>query len=53
MEYLPGTLLKTEELTESLVFEIGRCLALIHLNRLEDYGDPNNRQVLEALLRNK
>ena len=40
MEYLPGTLLKAEDLTESLAYEIGRCLALIHLNRLSGYGDP-------------
>jgi Ser/Thr protein kinase RdoA (MazF antagonist) len=40
MECLPGTLLKTSELTESLAYEIGRCLALIHLNRLPGYGDP-------------
>lgn len=40
MECLPGTLLKAEELSESLAFEIGRCLALIHLNRLPGYGDP-------------
>ncbi len=40
MEYLPGTLLKADELTESLAFEIGRSLARIHLNRLPGYGDP-------------
>lgn len=40
MECLPGTLLKVEELTESLAHEIGRCLALIHSNRLPGYGDP-------------
>jgi len=40
MECLPGTLLTTEELTESLAAEIGQCLALIHLNRLPGYGDP-------------
>jgi Ser/Thr protein kinase RdoA (MazF antagonist) len=40
MEYLPGTLLKAEDLTESLAHEIGRCLASIHLNRLSGYGDP-------------
>lgn len=40
MEYLPGTLLKAEELTESLAYEIGRCLAIIHLKRLSGYGDP-------------
>lgn len=40
MEYLPGTLLKAEDLTESLAYEIGRCLAIIHQNRLSGYGDP-------------
>src|SRR5262245_9818619 len=40
MECLSGTLLKTEELTESLATEIGRCLAFIHSNRLPGYGDP-------------
>jgi len=40
MECLSGTLLKTEDLTESLAIEIGRCLALIHSNRLPGYGDP-------------
>jgi len=40
MECLPGTLLQPKELTEPLAFEIGRCLALIHLNRLPGYGDP-------------
>lgn len=40
MEYLPGTLLKAEDLTESLAYEIGRCLAMIHLERLSGYGDP-------------
>lgn len=40
MECLPGNLLKAEELTEALAYEIGRCLALIHLNRLPGYGDP-------------
>lgn len=40
MECLPGTLLRPNELTEPLAYEIGRCLALIHLNRLPGYGDP-------------
>lgn len=40
MEYLPGSLLKAENLTTSLGNEIGRCLARIHLNRLSGYGDP-------------
>lgn len=40
MECLPGTLLKTDELTETLAYDIGRCLACIHLSRLLGYGDP-------------
>jgi Ser/Thr protein kinase RdoA (MazF antagonist) len=40
MECLPGTLLKTDQFIESLATEIGRCLALIHSNRLPGYGDP-------------
>lgn len=40
MECLPGALLQPKELTESLAYEIGHSLALIHLNRLPGYGDP-------------
>lgn len=40
MEYLPGTLLKVADFTETLAYDIGRCLAQIHLNRLSGYGDP-------------
>lgn len=40
MECLSGTLLKTEELTDSLATEIGRCFAVIHSSRLSGYGDP-------------
>ncbi|MDP1880992.1 MAG: aminoglycoside phosphotransferase family protein [Parachlamydiaceae bacterium] len=40
MEYLPGKLLKAEDLTYPLAYEIGRCLAIIHLSRLSGYGDP-------------
>lgn len=40
MECLPGTLLKTEQVTETLAYEIGQCLGLIHLNCLTGYGDP-------------
>lgn len=40
MECLSGELLKPKELKEPLSYEIGRCLALIHLNRLPSYGDP-------------
>jgi Ser/Thr protein kinase RdoA (MazF antagonist) len=40
MEYLPGALLKIAELTETLAYQIGRCLAQIHLSRLSGYGDP-------------
>lgn len=40
MEYIPGALLETKELTENLANEIGCCLAVIHLNRLQGFGDP-------------
>lgn len=40
MECIPGTLLQPNELTDSLAYEIGRCLACIHLNPLKGYGDP-------------
>ncbi len=40
MECLPGTLLKTTDFTETIAYEIGRCLAQIHLKRLPGYGDP-------------
>lgn len=39
MECLPGTLLKKEDLTESLAYEIGSALARIHSNRAPLYGD--------------
>lgn len=45
MEYLPGTLLKAEEFTESLAYEIGRCLATIHCHRFSGYGDPIKNQL--------
>ncbi|HEV8052625.1 MAG TPA: aminoglycoside phosphotransferase family protein [Parachlamydiaceae bacterium] len=40
MECLPGSLLQSKELSESLAYEIGSCLAGIHLMRLYGYGDP-------------
>lgn len=40
MECLSGSLLQLKELSESLAYEIGRCLAGIHLTRLPGYGDP-------------
>lgn len=39
MEYLPGQLLKIENLTDSLCYEIGSLLARIHLNPAKGYGD--------------
>lgn len=39
MEYIPGELLKIEDYTESLSYEVGKNLALIHQNRLPGYGD--------------
>jgi Ser/Thr protein kinase RdoA (MazF antagonist) len=46
MEYLPGALLKTENLTSALAYEIGSALARIHLNRVADYGDITQPQTL-------
>ncbi len=40
MECLPGALLQSKELSESLAYEIGSCLAGIHLVRLSGYGEP-------------
>lgn len=40
MEYLSGGLLKPDELTETLAYKIGNCLAIIHMNRTSGYGDP-------------
>ncbi|MFC3909330.1 aminoglycoside phosphotransferase family protein [Legionella dresdenensis] len=39
MEYLPGTLLTKEDFRDSLAFEIGSQLGLIHSNRVKGYGD--------------
>lgn len=39
MECLPGTLLTKEDLTESLAFEIGSQLGVIHSNSTKGYGD--------------
>ncbi|MFC2049162.1 phosphotransferase enzyme family protein [Chlamydiota bacterium] len=40
IEYLPGALLKIDQMTDSLAEELGAYLALIHMNRLTGYGDP-------------
>lgn len=45
MEKLTGSLLKIENLTDALTYEIGSVLARIHFNRTAGYGDltqPNN-----------
>lgn len=39
MEYLPGDLLKPQNLNAQLTYEIGSLLARIHLNRVKGYGD--------------
>ncbi len=39
MECLPGTLLAKNDLTESLAFEIGSQLGVIHSNNTKGYGD--------------
>jgi Ser/Thr protein kinase RdoA (MazF antagonist) len=46
MECLPGTLLKNTDLTGPLAYELGCCLARIHLNRVEGYGDLTQPQDL-------
>ncbi len=40
MECLRGDLLQPKELNESLAYQLGSSLAIIHLNRLQGYGDP-------------
>lgn len=39
MECLPGSLLKTTDITDTLAYELGVQLARIHLNRVAGYGD--------------
>lgn len=39
MEYLPGELLKTEDLNDKLAHEIGSLLGHMHLERVKGYGD--------------
>ncbi|MCE5294724.1 MAG: aminoglycoside phosphotransferase family protein, partial [Chlamydiales bacterium] len=39
IECLSGTLLKITEFTDALAYEMGSCLARIHLNRQTGYGD--------------
>lgn len=39
MECLPGALLKIADFTGTLAYEMGACLARIHLNRQAGYGD--------------
>lgn len=39
MECLAGTLLKIPDFTDQLAYEMGSCLARIHLNRQAGYGD--------------
>lgn len=39
MEYIPGNLLKTTELTAELAYKLGTLLAQIHLNRVTGFGD--------------
>lgn len=46
MDCLPGTLLKLNDCSDRLAFEVGAKLACIHLNRLSGYGDPIQAQKL-------
>ncbi|MBA3954614.1 aminoglycoside phosphotransferase family protein [Candidatus Dependentiae bacterium] len=39
MECLPGTILKSKDLSVSLAYEIGSLLVRVHLNRMTGYGD--------------
>lgn len=48
MECLPGTLLTKDDLTESLAFEIGSQLGLIHSNSTKGYGDLTNPNELHS-----
>ncbi|MBN8828194.1 MAG: aminoglycoside phosphotransferase family protein [Sphingobacteriia bacterium] len=42
MEYLPGEVLKRNDITNKLAYKIGELLACIHLNKVEKYGDIAN-----------
>lgn len=42
MECLPGNLLQKKDFKENLAFDVGKCLAKIHLHPLEGYGDLIN-----------
>lgn len=46
MEYIPGTLLTLNDLTDELAYEIGALLARIHNNRTAGYGDLTQPQKL-------
>src|SRR3990167_5118087 len=39
MEYMPGALIKAEDFTNDLAYEVGLILARIHMNRATGYGD--------------
>ncbi|KTD56747.1 Phosphotransferase enzyme family protein [Legionella santicrucis] len=46
MDYLPGNILKKADLTDKLAYEAGECLAKIHQNSVESYGDLTQPQDL-------
>lgn len=48
MECLPGALLKLEDFTDDLAYEMGSLLARIHLNRATGYGDLTQPQDLSS-----
>jgi len=48
MEYLTGELLKKEDFTEPLLYEIGRQLACIHQHKAAGYGDLTRSNELEV-----
>lgn len=45
LECFPGTLLQTNEMSQTLAYELGCCLGHIHLNRLPGYGDPVEKKL--------
>ncbi|MCF7852429.1 MAG: phosphotransferase, partial [Simkaniaceae bacterium] len=46
MEYLEGELLKEEDWTDDLAFEMGVALARLHNNRIDGYGDLTKPKTL-------
>lgn len=49
MEYLPGTVLQKDALTDALAYKMGSLLAQIHLNKVTGYGDLIKPESLTSL----